>query len=45
MNILANRVKKKKVKIGTAKVKYDPDKVSETEIVSAIEQAGYKVVG
>lgn len=38
-------LKKKKVKIGTAKVKYDPDKVSETEIVSAIEQAGYKVIG
>jgi len=35
---------KKKVKIGSAKVKYDPDKVSELDIKSKIEEAGYKVV-
>lgn len=35
---------KKKVKIGSAKVKYDPETVSELDIKSKIEEAGYKVV-
>ena len=32
------------VEIGKAKVDYDESKVSEQDIVSAIEEAGYKVV-
>lgn len=35
---------KKKVKIGSAKVKYNPETVSELEIKNKIEEAGYKVV-
>ena len=35
---------KKKVKIGSAKVKFDPEIVSELEIKNKIEEAGYKVV-
>lgn len=35
---------KKKVKIGSAKVKFDPEIVSELEIKNKIEEAGYIVV-
>lgn len=33
----------KKVEIGSAEVTFDESKVSEKEIISAIEEAGYKV--
>lgn len=32
------------VEIGSAKVKFDDNKVSEEEIINAIDEAGYKVV-
>ncbi|MBT8386005.1 MAG: cation transporter [Ignavibacteria bacterium] len=34
----------KKVEIGTAKVRFDLEKVSEENIKNAIEVAGYKVI-
>lgn len=37
-------IKKKKVEIGTAKVSFDAEKVSEENIKDAIEAAGYKVI-
>ena len=32
-----------KVEIGSAKIEFDPDKVSEEDIKNAIREAGYKV--
>lgn len=37
-------LEKKKVKIGSAKVNFDPEKVNEQEIINKIEEAGYRVV-
>ncbi len=36
-------IEKKKVKIGSAEVNFDSEKVSEENIKNAIEEAGYKV--
>jgi len=33
-----------KVNIGSADVNYDENKISETEIIKAIEESGYKVI-
>lgn len=35
---------KKRVKIGSARIKFDPEKVSEEDIKNKIEEAGYIVV-
>jgi copper chaperone CopZ len=32
------------VQVGSAKVRYDENKVTEKNIVEAIEEAGYKVI-
>jgi len=32
------------VKIGSAEVKYDETKISENDLVKAVDEAGYKVV-
>ena len=37
-------VKVEDVQIGSAKVQYDENKVSEKELSAAIEEAGYKVL-
>ncbi len=37
-------IKNKKVEIGSAKIEFDPDKVSEEEINSSITEAGYIVI-
>ena len=37
-------IKKHRVKIGSAKVKFDPEKISEDDIISAIKEAGYIVI-
>jgi copper chaperone len=37
-------VKKKKVEIGSAKIEFDPDKVSEEDIKNSITDAGYIVI-
>ncbi|OIP57836.1 MAG: hypothetical protein AUK34_09835 [Ignavibacteria bacterium CG2_30_36_16] len=34
----------KNVKVGSAEVEYDENKLSRTDIITAIEEAGYKVV-
>ena len=38
-------IEKKKVEIGSAKINFDAEKVSEENIKDAIEEAGYKVIG
>ena len=35
---------KKLVEIGSAKVEFNPDEISETEIIIAIKNAGYNVI-
>jgi copper chaperone CopZ len=37
-------VENKEVEIGSAKVKYDENKLSEQDVEKAIEEAGYEVV-
>ncbi len=37
-------IEKKKVKIGSAAIEFDPDKVSEEEIKKSITEAGYIVI-
>ncbi len=37
-------IKNKKVKIGSAKIEFDPDKVSEEDIKNSITEAGYIVI-
>lgn len=37
-------VKKKKVEIGSAKIEFDPDKVSEEDIKNSITESGYIVI-
>ncbi len=37
-------VKKKKVEIGSAKIEFDPDKVSEEDIKNSITEAGYIII-
>ena len=37
-------IEKKKVEIGSAKVSFDAEKISEENIKNAIEEAGYKVI-
>jgi copper chaperone len=37
-------VKKKKVEIGSVKIEFDPDKVSEEDINNSIREAGYTVI-
>jgi len=37
-------VKKKKVEIGSAKIEFDPDKVSEEDIKNYITEAGYIII-
>jgi len=34
----------KKVEIGSVEVKYDGNKINESQIIQAIEEAGYKVI-
>ena len=36
-------IKNKKVEIGSAKIEFDPDKVSEEDIKNSITEAGYTV--
>lgn len=38
------KINEKKVEIGSAKVSFDLEKVSEENIIDAIEAAGYKVI-
>jgi copper chaperone len=44
MELKEIRVDSFEVKIGSAKVRYDENKISNTDIIKAIEEAGYKVV-
>jgi copper chaperone len=37
-------IEKKKVKIGSVKIEFDPDKVSEEDIKNSIREAGYAVI-
>ena len=37
-------IEKEKVEIGSAKVSFDAEKISEENIKNAIEEAGYKVI-
>ncbi len=37
-------IKNKKVEIGSAKIEFDPDKVSEEDIKNSITESGYIVV-
>ena len=37
-------IKNKKVEIGSAKIEFDPDKVSEEDIKNSITDAGYIVI-
>jgi len=37
-------IEKKKVEVGSAKVSFDAEKISEENIKNAIEEAGYKVI-
>ncbi len=37
-------IKKKRVEIGSAKIEFDPDKVSEDDIKSSITESGYIVI-
>ena len=37
-------IKKKKVGIGSAKIEFDPDKVSEDDIKNSITESGYIVI-
>ena len=37
-------IKKKKVGIGSAKIEFDPDKVSEDDINNSITESGYIVI-
>jgi len=38
-------IEKEKVEVGSAKVRFDAEKVGEEKIKNAIEEAGYKVTG
>ena len=38
------KIKSKNVEIGSAKIEFDPDKVSEEEIKNSITEAGYIVI-
>ena len=33
-----------KVEVGSAKVKFDDDKLSDKDIIAAVEEAGFKVI-
>ena len=37
-------IKNKKVEIGSAKIEFDPDKVSEEDIKNSIKESGYVVI-
>ncbi len=37
-------IKNKKVEIGSAKIEFDPDKVSEEDIKNSITESGYIVI-
>ena len=37
-------IKNKKVEIGSAKIDFDPDKVSEEDIKNSITESGYTVI-
>ena len=37
-------IKNRKVEIGSAKIEFDPDKVSEEDIKNSITEAGYIVI-
>jgi len=37
-------IEKKTVKIGSVKIEFDPDKVSEEDIKNSIQEAGYTVI-
>jgi len=37
-------IENKKVKIGSVKIEFDPDKVSEDDIKNSIRESGYNVI-